>query len=591
MLGESPVTFSRPARRVRVGLLAVLLVLVAAAAARSTYLVLEVRAELLSSRGTLVALAADGPKMSAAQVDRSLRSAGAATSRARGHTRELTWRVAERVPVLGRNLVTVRALVAASDGLLQGQRSSIAELLSGLTTLRDAPRGPEQLRAIRRLRPSVDALAAGLADARKREARGPRTMLLPPVGDAREKFATQLERLSEQARAGTSAVRLLPGMLGQTGRRRYLLAIQNNAESRATGGLIGQYGVLLVRDGVFRLEKVAPITALSNDFTEPAVQLDPEFEARYDRFSARTDWTDANMSPDWPTVSTILLAMYRRSTGEQLDGTIAVDPAAMARFLALTGPVRASDGTTVTADNLVRLSLSDVYRRFDTAESARKPFLSEVARALYGHLFATPQPLRQLADAFTAGVREQRIFVASAHPDEQAELATQAVGGALPSTGAPFLAVINQNLGGNKLDYYLSRRMTYTVADGSGPQEATLTIRLRNDAPSSGLPLAVAGHVTTDQVDNRPGVNRTYLSVYVTRGAVLQDVSAEGAMAPVQQETERGLPVWSSALEVGPGSERTVTYRFTVPHCGHRCRPVVRRQALVATDSIAIQVP
>ncbi len=49
--------------------------------------------------------------------------------------------------------------------------------------------------------------------------------------------------------AGSKASQLIPDMLGGSGRRTYILAFQNNAEIRSTGGLPGAFAILRAEDG------------------------------------------------------------------------------------------------------------------------------------------------------------------------------------------------------------------------------------------------------------------------------------------------------------------------------------------------------
>ena len=54
----------------------------------------------------------------------------------------------------------------------------------------------------------------------------------------------------------------------------------------------------------------------------------------------------------------------------------------------------------------------------------------------------------------------------------------------LPDDPAPYAEVVINNLGGNKMDYYLTRQIEY-AADGcdGDTRTSTVTIRLTNTAP------------------------------------------------------------------------------------------------------------
>ena len=59
-----------------------------------------------------------------------------------------------------------------------------------------------------------------------------------------EKIHDQLVQAEREARARRRRRRFAPALFGGEGPRRYLLVVQNNAESRATGGFIGSFGII-----------------------------------------------------------------------------------------------------------------------------------------------------------------------------------------------------------------------------------------------------------------------------------------------------------------------------------------------------------
>ena len=72
--------------------------------------------------------------------------------------------------------------------------------------------------------------------------------LLPPVHNAVNQLTGQLSSLTGQVDDAALAAKLLPPMLGAAGPRRYLV-IQDNAEVRGTGGLLGAFATLEAANG------------------------------------------------------------------------------------------------------------------------------------------------------------------------------------------------------------------------------------------------------------------------------------------------------------------------------------------------------
>ncbi len=87
----------------------------------------------------------------------------------------------------------------------------------------------------------------------------------------------------------------------------------------------------------------------------------------------------------------------------------------------------------------------------------------------------------QLLDALGRAVSERRIAVWSSFPEEQALLEQTPLAHIIPDDPAPYAGVVINNLGGNKLDYYLDRHIEY-VADGcdGDMRTSTVTVRLTN---------------------------------------------------------------------------------------------------------------
>ena len=69
------------------------------------------------------------------------------------------------------------------------------------------------------------------------------------MSDAIDKIHHQLAQSEREARHAADAAKLAPDIFGGNGPRRYLLVVQNNAESRGTGGFIGSYAIITAENG------------------------------------------------------------------------------------------------------------------------------------------------------------------------------------------------------------------------------------------------------------------------------------------------------------------------------------------------------
>lgn len=487
------------------------------------------------------------------------------------HARTLTsgpvWRLAGVLPVAGDTARTVTGLAHEADVLssrVLPHFVTIARTTSG-GALRDGDK--VNLGALRLMHAELAAATRELDGVVRRSRALPDGPLLTPVAAARLQLVTDTTALDRTATQLREVTAIAPAMLGAAGPRRYFVAVQTNAELRGSGGLIGAYAILEADGGRLRLEQLGANTALRDTYPKPTPGLDTDFGARYDKFGVDGFWLNSNMSAHFPTVSRIWSSMYERTTGTHIDGSISVDPIALAQILKATGPTAGPAGEVVSADNIVALTEQQIYARYPAfaQDGVRNDLQLQIARALYDRLVAPVSHDAGLLPQLGAAAAGGHVHMASNHPEEQALLEKSSVGGALPAADGAYLQVALNNAGGTKLDYYLKPSISYAFETAhADSQDVSVTVKLRSDAPASGLPEYVV--IRPDQPGNVslvPGQNRLYVSIYAGRGATLRGAGLDGAAIELEGDTEQGHPVWSAFVTIDPGQERTLVLAMT----------------------------
>lgn len=479
------------------------------------------------------------------------------------------WRLAAGVPVLGRPFGELRALSAATA-------TTTGQVLRPLAALEPAKVWTGRLEAapfVTARGPLVGAERA-VARAQAQLAAAPRSGIRP-LTRARERLVGSLGSLGSSVREARVAAEVVPRLVGQDQPVRLFLAVQNPAEPRATGGLLGAYGVLTVDDGRVTLERSGPNTDL-RDLPAPVVDLGEDFALRYDRFGARRSWRSANLTPDVPSAARTWVALWKARTGETLDGAVLVDPVALAELLRATGPVTLTDGTRLTARNAVDVLLRDVYARYPRAgDTRRDAYLQEALRRVVGKATRAEVKGPALVRAVRRAVATGHLSLWAQDDQVQSRLRTSAVGGALPGAG-PYVRLVVQDAGGSKLGYYLTRSVRYDAKPvgvatdlGGGPraeEEGTVTVDLASLAPASGLPEYVT--IRADAPDGLPrpvGQAKYWVSVYLGPGGTLLEGRLDGRPVPLQTGTEQGLTVVSGFLTLDPGQARRLVLRVRQP--------------------------
>lgn len=487
---------------------------------------------------------------------------------ARDATHSFPWVVASAVPWAGSPLKAGQEISDVVLGLVGnvlqpavsvGEAISPDQLLNGagrldVELLRNAA---PQLVAISTAAKALDQEAEAITD----------PAYLASIRDARSALQAQTADLAGLLDKTSMAAQLAPSMFGADGPRTYFMGFQTNAEARGTGGLLGGFGILRFDDGAASVDALGRNNQLDKPFAP--VDLGTEFNQQYGFVNPSTDYRNSNISSHFPYAARIWQSMWEQQSGTRVDGAIAIDPVALSYVLAVVGPVTMPDGEVVTADNVVELTESTAYVRFADDNDARKQYLQDIAGAVVTRMTDRVGSPRALLDALGRAAGEGRIAVWSSVPADQKLLEETPLAHIVPEDPAPYAEVLVNNLGGNKLDYYLTRQIKYTAnACESETRSSAVTVRLTNDAPDAALTSYVAGSEGLRQgllADVPNGTNLTMVSLLATKGADLTAAYVDGRRVAVFTGTERGHPVYDVQLRLERGRTAEVKFELTEP--------------------------
>jgi hypothetical protein len=498
--------------------------------------------------------------------------------RAHHLTRGPAWAVVSRMPVVGAPFRTARGITEAADEL---GTNALPQLVTAGTvidpdTLR-TPDGGIDVAALRKVTPALDEATDSIARAIAITEGLPTQSWLDTVDVARADVLDQLRSIQHVADSAAQAAALLPPMLGADGPKSYLLIFQNNAEARGTGGLPGAFAVVRADRGSLGFTRFESDTYLAG--VAAKVDLGKDYNQLYQGAATTTLFQNGNLSPHFPYAGQIWRSMWQRKTGQTVDGVLAVDPQALSYLLAVTGPAKLADGTEVTAANVVKLTQSTAYTRFPAPQdAARRAFLIGIAEAVAGKIVGAHGDATGLARALARAAQERRLLVWSAEPALQTGLEATAVSGSVPVTGAPYVGMSVVNEGGNKLDYYLDRSLSWTRSGCGATRAVTVTATLTNNAPA-GLPPYVTARSDDPPYRIKPGDQRVELAYAATEGALMDSVTLDGKPTVASIGVERGHPVFTVDVELPRGKPRTVVFQLQEPAASGT--PIVLRQPLV----------
>lgn len=502
-------------------------------------------------------------------------------------TSDPVWHAFGAVPWLGPNFSAVSDVAAIADDVASGALVPVLDAAGELDLASlGLSGGVIDLAPFAAIEPPLADASTTLSAAEDRALRIDADATLPPLADAVREMRAAVTQASTVVGALHGASALLPGMLGAEGPRTYVVAMQNNAELRSSGGIIGAIALLQADNGRISLVQQAstmdfPPLEESLPLSEPTVAL---FEDRPGRYLQ-----NITNIPDFTQAAPVIAERWRQRFGTTVDGVVAVDAVMTKNLLAATGPL-AFGPFTATEDNVVSLLLSDIYTAIPDPAIQDQVF-AQAASALFGAALTGANP-KDLVSALALSAEEDRIRIWSAHEDEESILAASDLGGAIPADDATsHVGVLFNDTTGAKMDYYTDAAITTAVGRCDGTPTTQVSVTWTNGAPAdaaTSLPEYVTGGGTYGV---SPGLVRTLITVYGPEGATPSAVHRDGGQGDdgVQTALLGTRTAVQQEVLLAPGESATVTVEYQGEGAGNRLTtvehtPMIRTPDILRED-------
>ena len=555
------------------GLLGALAILLAAAtlwiSSKATTVKTELEAAMQLVPQLKEHIASDNPAGAAKTVE-DLRQH---TGTAREAVGDPVWTLASALPGLGPNLNAISEVARAADDVSTLGLAPLVKVFGTLDWESLLPSGAEKsLAPLQESSPTVVSAAYAVRASADRLDSIDVNGLLPQVAEPMGLARGQLNAVTDALDAAANASQIVPGMLGATAPRSYLLMIQNNAESRASGGIPGALAVLNLDKG--KLTLGAQSSAGDVGVMSPTMPVDSEqqeiYSGRLGKFMQ-----DVNLTPDFPTAAATARAMWEQKSGQRVDGVISIDPVTLSYILNATGPVSlsspdlvrlAGDGlpTELNDSNVVQTLLSDVYVKI-AQPKLQDIYFAGVAKEVFGALSDGKGDANGLIQGITRGTEEGRVRVWSAVPAEQSIISQYAISGSIsgPSISPAQFGVYFNDGTGAKMDYYVKRTVQLVKeCVNAGYEQTTVRITSSNTAPAdaaTSLPSYVTG---AGNFGVPPGTVQTNIVAYGPIQANVETAKVDGAKTEFAPYIHSGRPVGVVAVRLAPGESRSVEFTF-----------------------------
>ena len=527
---------------------------------------------------------------------------------------------------LGEGLPVIGDLLGEADHLVRAAELSSQAAAGTLDVAQNALRGPDKViaededdpkggaqirldrivaigRTIGEVRTAIEGIERELG--RVKVGRLP-ARVRARITDGIEK-ARETDEVLAKAEAGFE---VLPGMLGADGPRMYMFGMQNSAEQRGPGGALLQFKLMQIVDGKPELLKAEGGTIYNIDRDRQQISIPLPEDAWYVRgIPDAQRFGNANWSPDWPLSAQLTLDYAQASDPDfpDVDGAFAVDPVLMQKLMPGVGQFHTQPKNMyITANRVLHLLIYKAYASYPIPKY-RRARLSEVVDNFYEHMVKPKHPT-ELAQGFGDALAEKHMQMWFSDPKEQAFAELMNWDGAIePARRSDYLFVVEQNVGGNKLDYFADNTITYNVQfDGDDAAVSTSTkVENRVFLPQPIYPMGDSGKSIATN-----GFHRPMLNVYVPQTAELRLAGVEGTRLdnsppglvtwPADdrpaEHFERGKKVWSTTLEIPPGEAGSFELGYVVPDVvrtveGRKVYTLtIQRQPRVRPDRLVIGI-
>lgn len=514
-------------------------------------------------------LQVDGTRLQRQLSGYDLVAAGASltkvrTDAQRAHrlTGDPVWGLTGMVPVLGRNLRAARDVSAVLANVTTATRP-LESVLPRLDPKRlPAGAGRIDTAALSQLAQTLPTVSAAVSAGAVTVGELNPDRLQPQVASGVTMLNAALASARGPLADAVPVLRSVPSMLGADGKRSWVVLLQQDAEARGTGGLVGAYALVTTDHGKISLVSAQPRGALERGPAIPSGSLPAGLRALWGR--DLTEWAGFNASPNFPYTGELVAAGWKaRPDSPPLNYVAGVDQYVVAALLAATGPVTVQ-GVSVDEHNAVDFLSRGVYQRWKNPNDV-DAVTTELVQAVFARFTVGQFKLPALITAMREPLRQRRLLLWAAKQDEQNELQRLSVSGTIPSDPGPFAMAVVNNGGGNKLDAYLKVHTDYEPGIcANDTRVGRIGVTLTNTAPAKGLPDYVS--VRSDLLEHgvtgallHDGSNRIILDVYGPVGSTAALTTVDGqAVAPVVG-LDNNHTVWRVTVPIEAGQRRSVS--------------------------------
>lgn len=504
-------------------------------------------------------------------------------------------RIAANLPYVGTTVADLDHLLAAAGIMVDSGRDALVvyQKFSGDDSeLFDE--GKFSIPAIREAQQSVAAIRAAMARAeaelRLVTGEGPKG---EQALEKKQSGLDQIESLRAEIDPLQPVLEALPAAVGAQGRVKYLVAVMNPAEMRASGGAPLSLLFVSFKNGKMSIPLQGTTSSITLGSAPGLLGDSPELvwpRLKGDPFQPPLGepqrFVNASFNPDFA----VSAEQMRRATptffGHKTDGVIALDLVAVSKLMNIVGPIESARYGTLTSENLVKKLLIQAYKEQGAAIAERQAENDKLMAVMMQSLVAGGG-LIDKAKALGEAVPGRHLQMYFRDKRLQQLVEIEDLGGTVPDPKHGNLsAVYTQNGNGNKLDVFQERSVKDVVRlrkDGSAV--VTRKVVLSNPTP----PYTAGG------VDPRRGYNTRWATNLIINlmpdGAkVTKEPDIQLSRTLATGVDQAGRTYAKGAVVLPPDGKATVSWEYVLPRAAVRRGEAWRLVNHVAPQGL-IKVP
>ena len=406
------------------------------------------------------------------------------------------------VPGIGTAIENWQHLGQATDGITTST-AELVELYGDLSGKNGGQKifsdGAVDIPRLQALPPRVARVDAGMqtvvAQLEAVNTSGPTAGLL---GTLKTKALDTAKPVQQAVSALVGIAPLLPDALGANGVKRYLVAIDNQAEMRAAGGAPLSLALVEFDNGRITIPiKGTTSTQLFPPVNRPVTWWGPGGNPFFATNPRTAPFVVTNTHPSLLTSGREMAGAWAGGDYPKVDGVITLDLTAIGAMLDATGPIQSEVYGEVTGEKLGQILLIDAYAQFgqedaDARQAANQQLIDDLLPKLLSGDDLVPAAQ---AVASTAPGRHFQVWAANPQLEQLAINAGAAGEVTDPKTG-DWSAMYTQNGNQSKVDVFQQRNVVVNVQlEENGSARVTQQLTVTNATPADRPALGTFGKI------------------------------------------------------------------------------------------------